>query len=46
MEAKQVYQDSVNEALGVRKETIEQAWEETKKNSERIWKVFQGKIEK
>ncbi len=46
MEAKRVYQDSVNEALRLRDETIQQAWEETKRNSERIWKVFQGKIEK
>jgi hypothetical protein len=36
----------VNEALRVRDETVQQAWEETKRNSEKIWKVFQGKIEK
>jgi hypothetical protein len=35
----------VNEALRVRDEAIQQAWEETKRNSEKIWKVFQGKIE-
>jgi hypothetical protein len=32
--------------LIVRNETIEQAWEETKRNSERIWKVFQGEIKR
>ena len=44
MSAKQVYQNSVNEALRIRMETIEQAWEENKRNSERVWKLFQGEI--
>jgi hypothetical protein len=34
----------VKEALRVRRETVEQAWEEAKRNSEKIWKVFQGEI--
>ena len=44
MSATQAYQDSVNEALRVRREAVEQAWEEAERTSEKIWKVFQGEI--
>jgi hypothetical protein len=30
--------------LRVRQETIEQAWAETKRNADIIWKTFQGEI--
>ncbi len=44
--ATQVCQDNLNEALRIRRETVEQAWGEARRNSERIWKVFQGEIKR
>jgi galactokinase/mevalonate kinase-like predicted kinase len=44
--AEQTYQDGVNESLRIREETIENAWEESKRNSDRIWKMFQGELER
>ena len=46
LSAAQAYQDSLDEALRIRTETVEQAWEEARRNSEKIWKVFQGEIKK
>lgn len=46
MSATQGYQDGMNESLRIRRETVEQAWEEARRNSERIWKVFQGEIKR
>jgi hypothetical protein len=37
-----VHQESVNEALRVGNETVEQTWRETSEISERIWEIFQG----
>ena len=46
LSAAQTYQDSLNEALRIRTEAVEQAWEEARRNSEKIWKVFQGEIKR
>jgi vacuolar-type H+-ATPase subunit H len=42
--ARQVYQDSLTEALRIRRDSVGQAWEEARRNSEKISKVFQGEI--
>jgi molecular chaperone GrpE (heat shock protein) len=46
LSAMQAYQDSLDEALRIRGDTVELAWEEAKRNSERIWKVFQGEVKR